>query len=254
MERPTGVEVQITSEYVDVPGVGRPMRTFVASPAQPGSYPGIVFYSDIFQLTDCTLRWVSRLASYGYVVAAPEIYYRIEAPGEVLAFDDEGKARGQADVEALTTAQFDEDVRVLLDWLQDQPSVTAEALGAAGHCTGGHIAVRAALEPRVRATVVWYPTGLSDGVLGADDAQTLSRLPDIKGDLALIFGSRDPHTSAQQRATIRQALDDGGVSFSWAEFPAEHAFGRDVGPRYDAQVTDEAFAITIETYRSAFAD
>ncbi|NQU36939.1 MAG: dienelactone hydrolase family protein [Actinobacteria bacterium] len=244
--------MQISTQFVDVPGVGRPMRTFVAAPTGNGPFPGIVFYSDIFQLTACTLRWVSRLASYGFVVAAPEIYYRIEEPGTVLAFDDAGKARGQADVESLTTRQFDADIAALLDWLEEQPLVVPALLGAAGHCTGGHLAVRAALDPRVLATVAWYPTGLADGVLGADDSHTLARMAEIRGALALIFGSRDPHTSAEARELLRNSLTRTDVDVTWAEFDAEHAFARDVGPRYDAEVTDRAFGITTGIYRAAF--
>src|SRR5688500_20036383 len=110
--------VVLTQEYVDVPVGKRAMRTFVAAPASTGTYPGVVFYTDIFQLTEASVRWAVRLAGYGFVVAAPEIYHRIEPPGTVLGFDDEGKARGQADVEALTTAQFDEDIAAALEWLQ----------------------------------------------------------------------------------------------------------------------------------------
>ena len=81
----------------------RAMRTFVAAPASTGTYPGVVFYTDIFQLTESSLRWAVRLAGYGFVVAVPEIYHRIEPAGTVLGFDDEGKARGQADAEATPT-------------------------------------------------------------------------------------------------------------------------------------------------------
>ena len=92
--------VVLTREYVDVPVGERAMRTFVAAPASSGTYPGVVFYTDIFQLTESSLRWAVRLAGYGFVVAVPEIYHRIEPAGTVLGFDDEGKARGQADAEA----------------------------------------------------------------------------------------------------------------------------------------------------------
>src|SRR5215212_11969418 len=105
----------ISQEYVDVPVGERAMRTFVAAPRAAGRYPGVVFYSDIFQLTESTLRWCMRLAGYGFVVAAPEIYHRLEPAGTVLEFDDEGKRRGQADAEATTVAGFDEDIRAALD-------------------------------------------------------------------------------------------------------------------------------------------
>src|SRR5947209_12790596 len=96
----------ISQEYVEVPVGDRAMRTFVARPRTPGRYPGVVFYSDIFQLTDSTLRWCMRLAGYGFVVAAPEIYHRIEPAGTVLEFDDEGKQRGQADADATAVAEI----------------------------------------------------------------------------------------------------------------------------------------------------
>jgi carboxymethylenebutenolidase len=82
--------MELETTYVDVPIGDATMRTLVAAPANENQYPGIVFYSDIFQLTPSTTRWVKRLASYGFVVAAPEIYYRIEPAGTVLEFDDEG--------------------------------------------------------------------------------------------------------------------------------------------------------------------
>src|SRR6188508_657540 len=134
----------ISQEYADVPVGDRAMRTYVAAPRAPGSYPGVVFYSDIFQLTDSTLRWCARLAGYGFVVAAPEIYHRIEPAGTVLAFDDEGKTRGQADAEATPVADFDADISAALDYLAADERVADGKLAAAGHCTGGHIAFRAA--------------------------------------------------------------------------------------------------------------
>jgi carboxymethylenebutenolidase len=52
----------IKTEYVDIPVEGKPMRTFISAPKLPGEYPGILFYSDIFQLTGPTLRSCMRLA------------------------------------------------------------------------------------------------------------------------------------------------------------------------------------------------
>jgi carboxymethylenebutenolidase len=236
--------VVVTREYVDVPVGERAMRTFVAKPAAPGSYPGVVFYTDIFQLTESSLRWAVRLAGYGFLVAAPEIYHRVEPAGTVLGFDDPGKVRGQADADAITTADFDADIAAALDWLSGEcPSV-----GAAGHCTGGQLAFRAAFDERVRGTACWYPTGLHDGKLGKDRTDSLERVPDIEGELLLIFGQRDPHTPPEARDVIRAGLE-GGPTFRWLEFDAEHAFGRDIGPRFDPEATDQAFAETVAFFR-----
>lgn len=247
--------MQIETKYEDVQINGRTMRTFVATPvagsgasiaAPDDRYPGIVFYSDIFQLTASTLRWVSRLASYGFTVAAPEIYYRIEDPGTVLEFDDDGKQQGQADVEALSAEQFDEDIAAALNWLAEHDRVDSSRLGAAGHCTGGHIGFRAAAQPQVKATALWYPTGLHNGKLGSDDdSQSLKLLDQIRGELLLIFGSRDPHTPADGRDIVQRALDSSDVSYEWLLVDGEHAFGRDIGPRWDPAIVDEAFDATV---------
>lgn len=242
--------MELDTTYVDVPIVGRTMRTYVAAPADDKQYPGIIFYSDIFQLSPSTLRWVTRLASYGFVVAAPEIYFRIEEPGTVLEFDDEGKQRGQADVDALYAEQFDEDIRESLAWLRTYPRVSAAPLGIAGHCTGGHIAFRAALQPEVAATACWYATGLHNGKLGADaDTGSLQRSGEIPGELLMIFGGRDPHTPADGLEKIHAALQESGVRFDWRIYDAEHAFGRDVGPRWNPQATDQAMGETVAFFK-----
>lgn len=242
-------------EHSEVPVKERAMRTFVAAPRAEGPHPGIVFYSDIFQLTESTLRWCIRLAGYGFVVAAPEIYHRIEPPGTVLAFDDAGKAQGQGDAERTPVADFDADIRAALGWLAEHPRVGGLPLGATGHCTGGHLAFRAAFDDRVRATACWYPTGLHDGKLGADpDAGSLARSGEIGGELLMIFGTRDPHTPEDGRATIKDGLERAGVSFSWSLYDAEHAFGRDIGPRYDPEATDAAFAETVALFRGALTN
>lgn len=245
----------IETNYVEVPVDGLQMRSLFVHPAGEGTWPGIVFYSDIFQLTEPTLRWCARLAGHGFVVLAPEIYHRLEPAGTVLPFDDRGKDRGQADAEASPVADFDADIRSSLDFLAVHQKVAVGQLGAAGHCTGGHIAFRAALAPEVKATACWYATGLHDGKLGKDrDAGTLARASEASGELLMIFGTEDPHTPDHGRRTIKAALDESGARYQWRLYHAAHAFGRDEGDRYDPEATDAAFAETLALYQRAFAD
>ncbi len=243
----------VSAGMVDIPA-GGPMRLFVAAPSAPGSYPGILCYSDIFQLTGPMLRACTRLAGYGFVAAAPEIYHRIEPAGAAIPFDDAGRTRGLADARQTPVAHFDQDRRAALDFLAAHPRVAKGKLGAMGFCIGGHLAFRAALEPDVRATVCFYGTGIHDGKLGLDeDAGSLARAGEIRGKLLMVWGTEDPHVPEPGRAAIDRKLREARVNYSTKLYPAEHAFMRDEGPRYDPEATDQAFADMIALFRGVFA-
>jgi carboxymethylenebutenolidase len=250
--------MNITTRDVELVVDGSPMRVHVAAPARDGAFPGIVFYSDIFQITDVMRRACARLAGYGFVVAAPEIYHRTEPPFTALPFDDAGRTRGLAGAAATAVAAFDADTCAVLAWLSSEPTVARDArgaqLGAAGFCLGGHLAFRAALEPRVRATCCFYGTGIHNGKLGRDaDAGSLGRAAEVKGELLLVFGTRDPHIPLEAREAIESALRRAGPSFAIELYDAEHAFMRDEGPRYDAEATDLAWASMIALFRRTLA-
>ena len=240
----------ITTEYVDIPVDDSPMRMFVAAPKAEGQYPGILFYSDIFQLTGPMLRATARLAGYGFVVAAPEIYHRIEPAGTVIAFDDAGRTQGLDDAMKTPVAHFDADCRATLDYLAGHPQVEKGKLGAGGFCIGGHLAFRAALQPDVKATVCFYGTGIHNGKLGKDDnAGSLERAGEIKGELLMVFGTLDPHVPVDGRAKIKSELERAGTKLLISLYQAEHAFMRDEGPRYDSEATDQAFSEMVEFFR-----
>jgi carboxymethylenebutenolidase len=245
--------VIVTTEYADISLPGSPMRTFVAAPKAEGSYPGIWCYSDIFQLTPPLVRFCVRLAGYGFVAAAPEIYRRIEPPGTVIPFDDAGRTRGQQDAAKTPVAHFDADCRAGLDWLSRHPKVAPAKIGVTGFCIGGHLAFRAAFQPDVRATVCFYGTGIHDGKLGQDaDAGSLARAREIRGELLMIFGTKDPHVPDAGRDTIDRALKASGIGYRTLLYSADHAFTRDEGPRFDPEATDQAFGEMAGLFRKIF--
>jgi carboxymethylenebutenolidase len=222
------------------------IRCVVVRPDRGRRWPGVLFYTDIFQLTPSTMRTARRLASYGFVVCVPEIYPRGDLAGVSLAFDDHGKQAGLAAAAATPTAQFDADRVAALDYLEQRPDVEG-TLRAVGFCLGGHLAFRAAFDARVKATVCFYPTGLQDGALGADrDAGTLAEADRIGGTLLLVFGSNDPHVPAGARSRIIAELAQRQVDVELHVYAAEHAFMRDEGPRHDPALTDAALATAVE--------
>ena len=241
--------MKLHEDEVHVLAADGPIRSIVIRPAGDGPWPGVLLYTDIFQLTESTLRTARRLAAAGFLVCVPEIYPHGPLAGVALEFDDAGKQAGLVGAASTTIAQFDADRVAVLDHLEQRDDVTT--LLATGFCIGGHLAFRAAFDPRVAATVCFYPTGLHNGALGADaDAGSLARAADIGGRLMIVFGSRDPHVPADARVRILGELYAAGLDDLELHVYAsgEHAFMRDVGGRYDPQLTDLALTEAISFF------
>lgn len=228
------------------------MRLYVASPASEDPCPGILFYSDIYQLGRPITLLADRLAGYGYVVAAPEIFHRLEPIGTVIEPNDLGRLRGNDNARRTEVAEYDADARSTLEWLQNQAQVIPSQMGAMGFCIGGHLAFRAALQPEVKAAACCYPTGVHSGKLGRDVADTIERVGEIRATMLTVFGTQDPHVPPAGREQILQALDTAGVAHRSLIYEANHTFMRDDGYRYDPVATDAAWLEITAFFRHAF--
>ncbi|MGF1514297.1 MAG: dienelactone hydrolase family protein [Elainellaceae cyanobacterium] len=237
--------MQITTTNVGLTVDGSLMRVYVAAPEPEGRYPGVLFYSDIYQLGGPITRLADRLAGYGYVVAAPEIFHRTESIGTVIEPTDIGKLRGNDNARRTAIAEYDADTEALLGWLAAEDRVMVDKLSAFGFCIGGHLAFRAALQSWIRAAVCIYPTGIHSGKLGRGIADTIARVGEIQGAVLTIFGTLDPHVPPEGRQSILQVLNKAGTKHETLLYEANHTFMRDDGYRYDSAVTDEAWGEAI---------
>jgi carboxymethylenebutenolidase len=233
---------------VDLPTPTGPMRTYVMRPAAPGKYPGLVLYSEIFQVTGPIRRTAAVLAGHGYVVAIPEIYHEFEPPGVALAYDTAGADRGNVLKVTKELNAYDADARAVLDYLKSRPDCTGK-LGSIGICIGGHLSFRAAMNPDVLAGVCFYATDIHKRSLGKGmKDNSLDRIPEIKGELLMIWGRQDPHVPREGRQIVYNALADAGTTFTWHEFNGQHAFLRDEGHRYDPELARIGYGLTLDLF------
>jgi carboxymethylenebutenolidase len=245
--------MRVTYETVDVPTPdGARFRCAVHAPvaAAPARRPGVVAFSDIFQLTATHLRICARLASHGFVVVSPEIFGRVLPAGRALDFDADRQLALDT-TERMTVDTFDADRRAVLAWMRAHPAIDAARLVACGWCIGGHLAFRAAQEPVIRATACFYPTGLhADTVGGAHGTATsLAGAAAIQGSLLLVWGARDPHIPKDGRAHVHRALAEAGIDFHVRIYDAEHTFMRDEGPRCDPELARLCYGMTVDLFR-----
>lgn len=242
------------SESADLPTPTGPMRTYVFRPVAGGRYPGLVLYSEIFQVTGPIRRMAAMLASHGFLVTVPEIFHELEPAGTVLVYDEAGAARGNRHKITKALSSYDADARAALDYLVSSPHCTGK-LGVVGICIGGHLAFRAAMQPDVLAAACFYATDIHKRSLGQgmhDDS--LDRIGRITGELLMIWGRQDPHIPRDGRALIYNVLSDAGARFQWHEFNAAHAFMRDEGARYDPAAAQICYDLVLELFHRRLSE
>ena len=236
------------TQDVEVLGSGA-MRVHLFRPAIEGRFPGVLLFSEIYQVTAPIRRLAAVIAGNGYVVAVPEVYHEYEPAGTVLNYDPAGTDRGNALKFTKPVAAYDADAEAAVTALLQNPACSGR-VGTFGVCLGGHLAYRAALDPRVSAAACFYPTDIHSGTLGegrSDDS--LARMAELNAELLFVWGRQDPHVPFAGRESIRQRLEEVGATYEWHEVNAQHAFLRDEGPRYDPALFLQTMALTLEFYR-----
>jgi carboxymethylenebutenolidase len=238
---------------VDLQTPAGSMRTYVFHPAALGKFPGVVLFSEIFQVTTPIRRTAAMIAGHGYIVAVPEVYHELAPAGTVLAYDQAGADTGNAHKYGKELSSYDDDARAVLSYLLSRSDCTGR-LGAVGICLGGHLAFRAAMNPQVLATVCFYATDIHSGTLGkGKNDNSLARAGEIKGELLHIWGRQDPHVPLEGRNRIRGRLDEAGVLYQWLEVNGAHAFMRDEGYRYDPALAYHCYGLLFELFHRQLA-
>lgn len=239
--------------FVDLETRSGKMRTHLFRPLTPEhatgrKYPGVVLYSEIYQMTGPIARTAATIAGKGYVVAVPEVYHEFEPAGTVLAYDKPGTDRGNELKITKQLANYDDDARAVIEFLASDSQSTG-MIGAIGICLGGHLAFRAAMNERVKACVCLYATDIHKRSLahGMHD-NSLDRISEIKGELMMIWGRQDPHIPTEGRRLIYDALNAAGTTFTWHEFNGEHAFLRDEGHRFDSSLSQIVHVLIDELF------
>lgn len=237
------------NETIDLQTPTGPMRTHLFRPVAGGKYPGLLLFSEIFQVTGPIRRTAALLAGHGFVVAVPEIYHEFEPAGTILAYDQAGADRGNDLKTTKELAAYDSDARAVLDFLKSHPACTGK-LGSIGICIGGHLSFRAAMNPNVLAGVCFYATDIHKRGLGRGmNDNSLDRVGEIKGEMLMIWGRQDPHVPREGRAKLYNAMADAGLHFTWHEFNGQHAFLRDEGHRYDPELALKCYGLVLELFK-----
>lgn len=248
-------EMLIKEFYHDVKtSYGTTMRLFVYHPQVPNypraKFPGVIAYSEIYQVTGPVARFAKDIAGQGYIVVAPSVYHNF-VDHEPLAYDAEGTDKGNQYKIEKELKSYDEDNALAIEYLKSLSTCTGR-IGATGMCLGGHLAFRAAIDPRVSAAFCFFATDIHIHALGkGQNDDSLKRSNEIKGELIMVFGDKDTHVPLEGRDLIRSTLRKHEVELTFIEVnAAQHAFIRDENSkgRYDAGVTKACFEWLLDLF------
>lgn len=233
-------------ETLSVPSSDGSALSYLARPVT-GSHPAVLLITDVFGLRPAVASMCERIASWGYVVLAPNLVYRRrEVPlieGVDLS-DEQARQAAMSDVFALFVQTSLEDTArdadAWLDWLAARPDVSDDRFAITGYCRGGYIALSLAeaLPERFAAAGLFHA-----GHLATDAPDSPHRRAGrLRARLLIRPADHDASATPESQAVLAEALDAAGVRYSQEVYPdALHGYAMSDGARYDRDAAERHF-------------
>jgi carboxymethylenebutenolidase len=228
-------------------------RTF--RPALHRAYPVVVFFMDGLGVRGTLVEMARRIASNGYFVALPDLFYRSGpyAPFDgARAFGDPAeRERIMALVREVTPTRVRADTTALLDRLQAEATADTTRVGTVGYCLGGGPAISAAgwFPEQVRAAASYHGGHLATD---APDSPHLAAST-ARAQVYVAYAENDSSFPDAQREKLETTLSAAGVSHAMELYRAAHGFAvRDL-PSYRQEAADRHWTTMLGLFREALA-
>jgi carboxymethylenebutenolidase len=235
----------MNSSMIDVSTPDGIADCYLTRPVGDGPHPGVLFMIDAIGLRPRTKEMADRIAAWGYVVLAPNVFYRGgKAPlWETPVLEDpESRARFFQSLGplmgALTPAAAVADGGAYLDALGE---LTDGPVGITGYCLGGWLGWRiaAAYPDRVGAL-----GGFHSGRMVTDDQDSAHLLaPRVGAEVYWGHADNDHSMPAENIAALDRAMDDAGVRHTTEVYDgAEHGYTMADMGAYNEAAAERHFA------------
>ncbi len=199
---------------------GGTFRGYLALPAS-GKGPGIVLCQEIFGINEYIRDVADYYAEEGYVVLAPDLFWRIK-PGIELGYSDDDQKQAFELYGKFDTKKGVEDITAAVRTLRTRDEVAGK-VGALGFCLGGRLAYLAAARSGVDCAVSYY---------GVTIDEYLGEASKIKVPMVLHFAAEDQFAPMEKVEKI-QAVFAGRDTVEIYVYPGvQHAFARPASAHY----------------------
>jgi carboxymethylenebutenolidase len=211
------------------------MTTFVHHPTHGGPHPVVLYLMDAPSIRPALHDMASRLASAGYYVLLPFLFYRGSEFREFGTSDEDMHARQEL-MGTVTPTNIVPDAEALLAFAAEDPAAADGPVGAVGFCMSGGLVVSLAraMPERVRAAA-----SIHGAWLVRDSGDSPHRdLERVQAELHFAWCADDPTAPVEDREVLEDALRDAGVTYTldWHD-DAVHGFAP-AGPRYHREASE----------------
>jgi carboxymethylenebutenolidase len=231
-------------EMIDVTTPDGVADAYLARPDEERR-PGVMLVMDAYGLRPQIEQMADRIAARGFVVLAPNVFYR-SGRAPVVSLDGLGDPEQRAAVFArvmpliseLTPARILRDGGAYLDRLEE---VGRGPVAITGYCMGGRIGWRiAAAYPERVAALGGFHVG---GLVSDDDDSAHRSAGRLAAEVYLGFADNDRSMTADQIAEVGQALDAAGVRYRSEVYGgAAHGYTMADTPAYDETAAERHYA------------
>jgi carboxymethylenebutenolidase len=202
------------------------MNTFICHPERSGPHPVIIFFMDAPGIREELRDMARRLATVGYYVILPNLYYRsnVEELGPFIGAGYEATREKFMQLkDTIDISMVMEDTGALIAFANEDGAAAKGAMGSVGYCMSGRYAISAAVRypDRVRAAASMYGVGL------VTDQPDSPHLAMQRTDARLYFGcaERDHYAPKEVVDALRTELDQTGANAEVEIYPGtQHGF------------------------------
>lgn len=207
------------------------MQTFCCRPERGGPFPAVLFLMDAPGIRDELEDMARRLASVGYYVLLPNLYYRAGRDTfygpDVLEKGSPEHTRMRAVRTRMTIPPVMDDVAAMLRFVDAEADASPGSVGCHGYCMSGPYALAAAARfpDRIAAAASFYGTWL---VSDAEESPHLA-LAAIKGEVYIACAEHDELAPLPMVSELTTLFEQAGTVGELEIYPGVHhgfAFGQ----------------------------
>ena len=233
---------------IDIQTADGIMPTFEFHPEEGGPYPVVLYMMDAPSIRPALRDMATRLASAGYYVLLPFLYYRNSEYREFGTSDEEMHERRTL-MQSVTRPGAIIDAEAMLAHAAAHPMAERDGkIGAVGFCMSGPLvmAIAQTMPERVAAIASVHGAWV---VTDKEDSPHL-QIDQIKAEVYFAWADDDPTATEEERQIMDQAMKAAGVNYR-IDFMAGalHGFAPPGGERYDRAAAEKHWERVHDLFR-----